>query len=56
MLANLAPQLRGPQPTINVAAIATFLRALTDPSASDLSWTVPAEVPSGADVEWVGTP
>jgi cytochrome c peroxidase len=56
MLANLAPQLRGPQPPINVAAIETFLRALTDPSASDLSWTVPGEVPSGADVEWVGTP
>lgn len=51
MLANLAPQLRGPQPPIAVPAIVTFLRALSDADAADLSWTVPDEVPSGAVVE-----
>ena len=40
----------GTDPDTEVAQIATFLRALTDPDAVDLSDTVPATVPSGLPV------
>lgn len=47
---GLDRRLRGNNRRIDAASIVRFLQALEDPAARDLSWAVPASVPSGLPV------